>query len=343
MTINLKKFINSKIRLLNLIRLSQLFIRQPIFLLLHLTLDCNCFCPACYQRKNDFYQTRNRFIDVDDLGRIFKEAKSFFIKPRIHLFGGEPLLHPEFEKILALIDEAGLKSSLTTNGILLERFADKISFSGLDQINISLDDLEDKHDQLRNFNGCFGRAVRGIKALRDKEVSARRNKIININCLIGENNYFRLTDIVDYFIKNDLGIDLLAFQHSYFNPATQSPRIDLSILGAQMEAVKKIKAPFDLVFIPEIKNKDLKEFYFLEKRSDFKNNCLMPWLGLSVLPNLEATPGGGVLGCNVIIGNLKSAALKEVWGNSAMKEFRKNLVQKKMPPACARCCHRRYY
>ncbi len=342
--VNLKKIINKNPWFLNLAKLGCDFLSEPLFLLIHLTLSCNCRCQACYQRYDNFYQNRkSEFIDFEQLEKFLKEARKFFIKPRLHLFGGEPLLHPDFEKILTLMDESGIKSSLTTNGVLLEKFADKISSSGLDQINVSLDDLGEEHDLLRNFRGCFGRVLGGIKALRGKKKSGWQNKTININCLIGENNYFRLTDMVNYFIKNNLNINLLAFQHSYFDPTAQQPQIDLVVLKIQIEAVTKIKAPFEIVFIPKIKNKDLEEFYFLDKKKSFKNSCLMPWLGLSILPNLEVTPGGGVLGCNLVIGDLKKSSLKEIWRSQSLNDFREKIRQKSMPAACSRCCHRRYY
>ena len=282
-------------------------------------------------------------MDFEQLKKILEETKGFFIKPRIHLFGGEPLLHPEFERILDLIDEFDLKSSLTTNGVLLEKFADKILSSDLDQINISLDDLGDKHDCLRVYSGCFDKALGGIRDLRDKNNPGWQNKTININCLIGENNHPRLEEIVWYFIDNNINIDLLAFQHSYFSPGGRQPQIDLSLLASQMEKIKKIKAPFKVVFIPEIKTRDLKMFYFLEKKESFKNNCLMPWLGLSILPDFEVTPGGGVLGCNLLLGNLKKFSIREIWRGRNLGYFRKKIKQKIMPVSCARCCHRQYY
>ena len=342
--INLKKIINKNPWFLGSAKLGRGFLPAPLFLLLHLTLDCNCRCESCYQRQDNFYKNSGQeFMDFEQLKKILEEARGSFIKPRIHLFGGEPLLHPEFEKILGSIDELGFKSSLTTNGILLEKFADKILSSDLDQINISLDDLSDKHDRLRSYAGCFDKALGGIRDLGNKNKPDWPNKTININCLIGENNYFRLEEIVRYFIDNNIGINLLAFQHPYFSPGGRQPQIDLSLLASQMKKVKKIKAPFEVVFIPEIKDKDLKMFYFLEKKESFKNSCLMPWLGLSILPGFEVTPGGGVLGCNLVLGNLKKVSIREIWRGRDLDDFRKKIKQKIMPISCARCCHRQYY
>lgn len=75
----------------------------------------------------------------------------------------------------------------------------------------------------------------------------------------------------------------------------------------------------------------------------FQNNCNIPWLGLNILPNLEVTPGGGVLGCNQVVGNLKKESLKEIWNNSSMKKFRKDIIRDGLPALCFRCCHRQYY
>lgn len=282
-------------------------------------------------------------MPLGDFERILKEAGKFFIKPRIHLFGGEPLLHPEFEKIIKSLDAGQFKFSLTTNGILLGRWARILSSSRLDQINISLDDLGEAHDEARARRGCFDLALEGIKKMRDLEERGRERKTININCLITENNYSRLAQIAQYFVDERIKIDLLSFQHPYFSDNNRPAKIDLKKVAAQMSALEKMGLPFEVVFAPAIKKDDLADFYFPAGKDKFKKDCFLPWLGLSFLPDLDVSPGGGVLGCNFVLGNLKPADIRDIWQGAALADFKEQIKKGGLPAACGRCCHRRYY
>ena len=49
---NIKKFIYKKSKIFNLCKIFGDYAFQPFFLLIHLTLDCNCNCQYCYQKNN---------------------------------------------------------------------------------------------------------------------------------------------------------------------------------------------------------------------------------------------------------------------------------------------------
>lgn len=339
---NIKKFIYQKSKIFNLFKIFGGYSFQPFFLLIHLTLDCNCHCQYCYQKDNSFYINHNAFISPADFKNILSDIKnSFLIKPKLHFFGGEPLINPYFPQLLDLTQDYQMKTSMTTNGILLSKYLDQILKSDLNQINISIDDIGQKHDQLRQFKGCFQKAIDNIKELRDKE--EKKRKIININCLITSNNHRHLVDLATYFKDNMIDIDVLVFQHMYSNHLASNYQIDLNILKSQIKELKSLEANFDILLIPEIKHKDLVVYYSIDDKKVFKNNCNIPWLGLNILPDLKVTPGGGVLSCNHIVGDLKEQTLKEIWNNSSIKRFRKNIIRNGLDQACSRCCHRQYY
>ena len=339
---NIKKFIHRKPKLFNLLQIFGGYAFQPFFLLIHLTLDCNCHCQYCYQKDNSFYANRNNFIKSFDFKNILSDIKnSFLIKPKLHFFGGEPLVSPHFSQLLDLAQDYQMDISMTTNGILLNQYLDQILRSNLNQINISIDGIGQRHDQIRQFKGCFQKVIDNIIKLRDKE--EKKEKIININCLIIPDNYKHLVDLALYLKDNMIKIDVLTFQHMYFNQVNYESQIDLNILKSQIKELKNLKTDFDILLIPEIKFEDLDAYYLTNDKADFKNNCNIPWLGLNILPNLEVTPGGSVLGCNQVIGDLKKETLKEIWNSSSMRRFRKDIIRHGLPRDCFRCCYRQYY
>ena len=82
----------------------------------HCNLNCKCcshFSPLC---KEEFLDVEEYRKDCKRLSELFNGQANF-----IRLMGGEPLLHPEIEKILEITKENFPKSiiDLDTNGILV--------------------------------------------------------------------------------------------------------------------------------------------------------------------------------------------------------------------------------
>jgi cyclic pyranopterin phosphate synthase len=63
---------------------------------------------------------------------------------KVRLTGGEPLLRKDLSELVRLLKrEVGLPLALTTNGVLLPRFATELFEAGLDRLTVSLDALDD--------------------------------------------------------------------------------------------------------------------------------------------------------------------------------------------------------
>lgn len=339
--INFKKIISRQPRLLDLPRVFGGYSIQPAFLLVNLTYDCNCGCRDCYQKFDNFYSAKNGMISAAQFEKILLDAKaSFRFKPVIHFFGGEPLVNPEFAQMLKLADKYGFKSSLTTNGVLLDKYLENIKRSNLGQINISLDNIGERHDKERGYTGCFNKVLDSIKKIGEWENKIRSGKLININCVLSKNNLQYLLDLAVYFRDNNIKIDSLTFQHKYQNPSDFESKISVSGLKQAMAKIRQEKICYPIYFSPNIGPDDLESFY--SDRKNFIISCNLPWLGLNILPNLEVTPGGGVLGCNTVVGDFDKESLGKIWNNQKMKEFRKKILKCGAPKNCFGCCHARY-
>lgn len=77
----------------------------------------------------------------DELFTISKIAKRIGVK-KIRLSGGDPLVRKDIVEIVEKIASLDFKDiSLTTNGVLLEKYAQGLKDAGLDRVNVSLDTL----------------------------------------------------------------------------------------------------------------------------------------------------------------------------------------------------------
>lgn len=79
-------------------------------LTLELTLSCNLRCVHCFQER------QNRFMDLLLAERVIDCADSLGVS-QVVLTGGEPTLHPEFEKIYAQARNLGYIVNIFTNGV----------------------------------------------------------------------------------------------------------------------------------------------------------------------------------------------------------------------------------
>jgi cyclic pyranopterin phosphate synthase len=84
----------------------------------------------------------------------------------VRLTGGEPLTRPNLPALVGMISSIpGIKDiSLTTNALLLERFAAPLAEAGLKRVNISLDTIRPERFAKITRGGSFEQAWRGSLA-----------------------------------------------------------------------------------------------------------------------------------------------------------------------------------
>ena len=98
---------------------------------LEITDACNLNCPFCR------YDKGNSFMPLADIDSYTGQIARFCDYIYLHILG-EPLLHPQFEDIMNLLDSRGLKLQLVTNGTLLNRYPDLLKHPSLRKLSISI-------------------------------------------------------------------------------------------------------------------------------------------------------------------------------------------------------------
>lgn len=103
---------------------------------IEITNRCNLACPFCARSDR-----AKGFMEVAAFAEVLHRLAGATRHLCLHVLG-EPLLHPEFDRLLALCQEQGFRVNLTTNGTLLARHRQTLLASpALRQINISLHGL----------------------------------------------------------------------------------------------------------------------------------------------------------------------------------------------------------
>ncbi|MCW5214586.1 GTP 3',8-cyclase MoaA, partial [Desulfobulbus sp. US5] len=148
--------------------LKDLFSRTVSYLRLSLTDRCNLKCLYCVPEKDrsecSSRLDHNELLSYEELLRVVRVAVSLGIS-KLRLTGGEPLVRRD---IMHFIDQlAGIDNlndiRITTNGVLLEKFAEPLAAAGIRKINISLDTLKPERFERITGVDCFAQVWKGIE------------------------------------------------------------------------------------------------------------------------------------------------------------------------------------
>jgi cyclic pyranopterin phosphate synthase len=107
---------------------------------------CNFRCTYCMPRE--VFDSGYRFLPHDailsfeEIARLARVFVGLGVK-KIRLTGGEPLVRRHVHRLVALLKELPVETTLTTNGSLLAQNAKALKDAGLDRVTVSLDSLDD--------------------------------------------------------------------------------------------------------------------------------------------------------------------------------------------------------
>ncbi len=128
------------------------------YLLLNITKKCNLTCRHCYLGASG-----NAHIEPG----MFEKAVSQFEDMgglKLMISGGEPLLHPEFWKLMDVLTSCELRIVLLSNGTLVDKKTARKLSGCVHEVQVSIDGIS-SHDLLRG-SGSYDKAMRGISNLK---------------------------------------------------------------------------------------------------------------------------------------------------------------------------------
>jgi MoaA/NifB/PqqE/SkfB family radical SAM enzyme len=149
--------------------------KRPISVQFEVTLRCNAKCGFC-----DYWKTPGE-AKAHEL-KSFADAARFFNPMIITFTGGEPTLRRDLEDVVSAVNGAvrvKYMSMITHGGMLTPERALSLWNAGINQINISLDYLDGRHDVARGIPGLTDKIMRTVPALREKGIdNVRFNTVI---------------------------------------------------------------------------------------------------------------------------------------------------------------------
>ncbi len=135
----------------------------------YLTEGCNLACRHCWlapklDREGKLYPT----LPVESFETVIREAKPLGLSA-VKLTGGEPLMHPNFLRLLEIVRREELSLTVETNGLLCTpALAAEIAKSPRRFVSVSLDGADAQtHEWVRGVTGSFEAARRAVRVLSE--------------------------------------------------------------------------------------------------------------------------------------------------------------------------------
>jgi len=181
------------------------FGRQVTYVRLSVTDRCDLRCVYCMSDDMQF-MPRAQLLTLEEISRIGKAFVDLGVN-KIRITGGEPLTR---RSIITAFDSLGKLEGLddltiTTNGTLLEKYAQPLKDAGVTRINVSLDTL--KADRFKKITriGKLEKTLTGI----DVALKAGFQRI-KLNTVIMKNhNDDEIIDLIEYVRERDMDISFI--------------------------------------------------------------------------------------------------------------------------------------
>ena len=173
---------------------------------------CNFRCRYCMPKEifgRDFaFMPKEQLLSFEEIERLARIFISQGVK-KIRLTGGEPLLRKDLHLLInRLVHIDGLEDiGLTTNGVLLEKQAQKLKDAGLKRVNVSLDALKDEIFKSINDSGVSTKHI--LKAIhKAKEIGLE----VKVNMVVKKGmNEQEVIPMARYFKEHEIPLRYIEF------------------------------------------------------------------------------------------------------------------------------------
>lgn len=154
------------------------FLRRIHYLRISITDKCNLRCTYCLPEGTTFFPEET-LLSYDEIIRISSVMADLGIDA-IRLTGGEPLARKDCVELVGELKKMKniKKVNLTTNGVFLPKYIEKLAEYKLDGLNISLDTLDQELFKTITGRDKFKEVIDGIN------LAIEHNIDVKINCVL---------------------------------------------------------------------------------------------------------------------------------------------------------------
>jgi Fe-coproporphyrin III synthase len=301
---------------------------------LYLTERCNSRCVSC-----DYWRHGRRDIDLATVQRLLPDLAELGTQI-VLVSGGEPLLHPQWSEIAALLRARGLKLWLLTAGLALAKHAAEVA-RRFDQLTVSLDgSTAASYAAIRGLD-AFETVCAGIRA------AVREGVPVGLRVTVQRGNAGELGDLVK--LAHELGVEGISFLAADVGHAEAFGRHGGSVDGVALGAADLPTLARALDALEREHAEDFASGFIAETPAKLRriHTHYAALLGLAEPPPVRCNApehsavieaDGGLRPCFFIAGNAKlgDAGLATALNATAMRRLRGD-IRAGRRPECRHC------
>ena len=178
--------------------------RFPLIVELEPLFQCNLACAGCGKIQHPEHVLRRR-MPVEQAVTAVEECGA----PMVSIAGGEPLVHPEIDRIVSELTARRKYVYLCTNALLMERKMDRFEPSDYFAWAVHLDGLRERHDESVCRDGVFDIAVKAIR-----EAKKRGFRVTTNTTFFTHDTPDTVRRVLD-FLNDELEVDLMMISPAY--------------------------------------------------------------------------------------------------------------------------------
>ena len=214
------------------------FGRQVTYLRLSVTDRCNLRCVYCMAEDMQFLNKKH-VLSIEELAEVSAAFVELGVK-KIRLTGGEPLVRKGVDQLLESMGQlAGLDEiTMTTNGILLERYLPDLLDAGVKRLNVSLDALNKTTFTKLSRADQLDQVLDGLQSAKESGLKVRINSVI-----LSDENQDQVLPLIDYAVAN--GFDIAFIEEMPLGQISSHNRFDTVTMNDELSRL--ISSRYDLL------------------------------------------------------------------------------------------------
>ncbi len=274
--------------------------RKLVEVAYEITHRCNLHCAHCYQglpkEEMGWEQIEDALSQMHEMG-----------VEKLKIGGGEPLLHPHLFDVTDRALELGMECVFSTNGILVEDSLEAMLAHRVGKVQVSLDNVGERHDSFRGRQGLFEIVDRALSLLYDAGIS------VNVATTLTTQNHRDLGRVRTYVEKK--GVKrwkvLKYIPKGAGDPLMLAPEDYRIAVTALLGSLKQPNENPEIIVA--------REFDLVHEDPDYNDmQCFGGKSFASLKPNGDVSPCSYL---DFVCGNLTERPLREIWEGALMVMF----------------------
>ena len=277
----------------------------PYNLIIEPTNFCNLNCPICPTGGGSSKRQKG-YLSLENYKKIMGELKDYLLSVYLTNYG-EPLLNKDLFNMISYNKVNGVKTVIATNGHFLTKSnVKKILDSGLEDITVALDGIDQKTLVKYRKNANFKTVYNGIKHLVSERNKVHSNLKIHLQFIVMKHNEDQIDNMRE--IVKKLGVDSLYIKTLWVK---EKKHIDLYL-------------PHNKIY-----RRYLIEGGNLIWKGSHKKGCSKLWTESVINWNGNVVPCCYDFYENLAMGNVFENSFMNIWNGEKYIQLRKNVLNSK--------------